>query len=89
MVARHLYIAASIWSETTQTEQALMFPSDDSVRRLGVPAGDDDANFPVAQESIIRCLKDQQDNPSVKKWLQWLPRDRDSVRWQRTTLAKP
>lgn len=27
MVARRLYIAPSIWSETTQTEQVLAFPS--------------------------------------------------------------
>jgi hypothetical protein len=66
MVARHLYIAASIWFETTQTEQALsvsnvMAP----VRRLVVP--EDDPNFREAQESIIQCLKDVRDNSLLKK----------------------
>jgi hypothetical protein len=43
------------------------FPIDDSVRRLAVPANKDDLNFREAQESIIRRLKDQQSNPSVKR----------------------
>src|SRR5258706_15971407 len=36
--------------------------------RLVVPAENDDTDFRAAQESIIRCMKDQQSNPSVKKW---------------------
>jgi hypothetical protein len=36
-VARRLYIAPSLWLETTQAEQVLMFPID-AVRRLVVPA---------------------------------------------------
>ena len=43
------------------------FPIDDSVRRLVVPAGENDPAFPEAQESIIKCAKDQQDDPSIKK----------------------
>jgi hypothetical protein len=53
MEARLLYIAPSIWFETTQTEQAEVSFFDDSVRRLVVPSSEDDLAFPEAQESII------------------------------------
>jgi hypothetical protein len=62
-----LYIADSIWFETTQTEQTWSFLFDDSVRRLVVPSREDDPASPEAQESIIECPKDQQGGPSVKK----------------------
>jgi hypothetical protein len=68
MVATCLYIAASIWFETTQTEQALTFPRVTApVRRLVVPAGEDDPNFREAQESINSCQKHVQNNLSLKK----------------------
>jgi hypothetical protein len=37
------------------------------VRRLVVPVDEDDPNFREAQESIIPCRKDVQDNPLPKK----------------------
>jgi hypothetical protein len=58
-------------SRQLKRKQALIlystFPIEDSVRRLVVPAGENDPAFPEAQESIIRCAKDQQDDPSIKK----------------------
>jgi hypothetical protein len=39
---------------------------DGSVRRLVVPASKDDPNSHGAQESIMRCLKDQKSNLSVE-----------------------
>jgi hypothetical protein len=66
MVARLLYIAASIWFETTPNGTGLNVSIDDSVRRLVVPAQDDDTNVESAQESIIGCTKDQQSDLPVK-----------------------
>jgi hypothetical protein len=58
--ARHLYMTASIWCETTQTEQSTAFQgflSDDSVRRRVVPKDDDDPALDEAQGSVSTMLE--------------------------------
>jgi hypothetical protein len=67
MEARLLYIAPSIWFETTQTEQAEVSFFDDSVRRLVVPADKTDPVFRDAQESINECSKDAQERTPQKR----------------------
>jgi hypothetical protein len=67
-IARYLYIAASIWFETTQTEQALDVSHVTApIRRLVVSADQDDPNFRQAQESIVPSSKDEKTNLSLKK----------------------
>jgi hypothetical protein len=67
MEARLLYIAPSIWFETTQTEQAEVSYFDDSVRRLVVPTDKTDPVFRDAQESINECTKDAQERTPLKR----------------------
>ena len=64
-------IAISIRSETTQTEQPLAFPVRRPIRRLVVPANQDDPAWAKAQETISGCTKNQQNSLAVKT-LTWL-----------------
>jgi hypothetical protein len=57
--------------EDSSNGTAWKFPTDDSVRRLVVPADQDDLAFPQAQRPTRSCQKDQQDVKPVKNKAGW------------------